>query len=255
MPPMHHRQGVPVQGSMPSSSTTTSGNVQLSVGSPPTPTNDDDSTPTHDDSSQPSASAQQQQRSQQHDQGQPQQHQIPMPYGVPPGAYFPGSMGMPRPGFPQFVTGPQMPGRPVAPFGVFPMQPGGIPPNMQMRGPNGAPYYPGPNGPMPYPPGTYMGHGMIDDGGGDPNYRGRGGRGPGGGRGRGGRGRGGRSRGRSYNNHHPNSGGNNSGRNTPQQQHPQSVPLQEGQPSTESVFPSIQTEENTTNRSEGETND
>jgi hypothetical protein len=258
MPPVHHLQGAPVQAPMPSTSSSTSGNVPLSVG----PTTDDDSTPTHDDPSQPLADAQQQQqRSQQHDQGQSQHQQMSMPYGVPPGAYFPGTVGFPRPGYPQFVTGPPIPGRPgVAPFGVFPIQPGGIPQNMPMRGPNGVPYYPGPNTPMAYPAGTFIGHGMMDDGGGDPNYRGRGGRGSGGGRGRGGRGRAGRGRGRSYNNHHQSSGGNNSGRNTPQQtqqQNPQSVSQQQqqGHLSTDRVSPSILKEDSTANMRERETNE
>mmetsp|Transcript_11702 Transcript_11702/g.21592 ORF Transcript_11702/g.21592 Transcript_11702/m.21592 type:complete len:276 (-) Transcript_11702:1204-2031(-) len=174
-------------------------------------------------------------------QQQQQQQQMSMPYNMPPGAYFAGgAMGMPPRGPaypPQFVAGPPMPGRPgVAPYGVFPMPPGGVPPNMQMRGPNGAPYYPGPNGPMPYPPGAYMGHGMMDDGG-DPNYRGRGGRGPGGGRGNrrpGGRSRGGGRGGRgSYNSHHQNAGGSNSGRSTPQQQPmPPAQQSQEGAPTS-----------------------
>lgn len=170
---------------------------------------------------------------------QPQHHQqqMHMHYSLPPQAYFTagGAMGMPpRPGTypPQFVTGPphQMPIQRTGagPYGMYPagMPPGGLPPNMQMRGPNGAPYYGGPNNPM-----MYMGqHGMVDDGG-DPNYRGRGGGGRGGGRGGRGRGggrhnthgRGGRG-GRGYNNNtHSNSnsptpsGGNQSGRNTPQQ--------------------------------------
>jgi len=169
-----------------------------------------------DDSSQTQAPAggQQPQRSQEqqagqpgHSQGQPQQ-QMPMPYNVPPNAYFSAGMAMPPrgPGYPQFVGGPQqIAGRPgVPPYGIYPMQPGGMPQNMQMRGPNGAPYYPGPNGPMPYPPNAHM-YPMMDDGG-----RGRGGRNSNGGRG--GRGRGGRSgrggRGRSnYNNN--GSGGKN----------------------------------------------
>eukprot|EP00529_Nitzschia_sp_RCC80_P004273 CAMPEP_0113482632 /NCGR_PEP_ID=MMETSP0014_2-20120614/23021_1 /TAXON_ID=2857 /ORGANISM="Nitzschia sp." /LENGTH=933 /DNA_ID=CAMNT_0000376159 /DNA_START=624 /DNA_END=3425 /DNA_ORIENTATION=- /assembly_acc=CAM_ASM_000159 len=186
------------------------------------------------------------QQQSQHHQQQQQQQQFPMHYNMPPQAYYAAggsaAMGMPpRPGTypPQFVTGPphQMPIQQRAgagPYGMYPagMPPGGIPPNLQMRGPNGAPYYGGPNNPM-----MYMGqHGMVDDGS-DPNFRGRGG-GGGGGRvgGRGGRGRnsrhhtgrGGRGGGRGgYNNNinssHSNSnsptpsGGNQSGRNTPQQ--------------------------------------
>ena len=63
---------------------------------------------------------------------------------------------------------------------------GGMPPNVQVRGPGG-PYYGGPMGPVPYPPGAY---GMME--GDDQNFRG----GRGGGRGRGRTGRGGRGRGR-----------------------------------------------------------
>ncbi|KAL3923872.1 MAG: hypothetical protein SGILL_001396, partial [Bacillariaceae sp.] len=183
MPP----QGQQMQTGGPPAPAPASGNAPA-PGSTPAGANDDDSAPTQDgDSSQPSTGGQQKpQQSGSDQQGPPsqQQQQMAMPYGVPPGAYFPGgAMAMPPrgPGYPpQFVAGPQqIPGRPgVAPYGMFPMQAGGMPPNMPMRGPNGAPYYPGPNGPMPYPPGAYMAHGMMEDGNNDPNYRG-------GGRGRG----------------------------------------------------------------------
>jgi hypothetical protein len=135
---------------------------------------------------------------------QQQQHQMPYGYGVPlPAGYYGAGMAMhPRgPGYPpQFVGGPQVQGGP--PFRpMYPMQPGGIPPNMHIRGPGGTPYYPGPNGPIPYPPGAYVGHGgggggMMDDS--DPSFMGRGGRGPvgGGGTGRGRARRGGRAGGR-----------------------------------------------------------
>ena len=139
-----------------------------------------------------------------------QQQQFQMQYGVPPpGAYY-AAGGMPMhprgPQYPgQFVGNPQQ--MPVVPGGgsvypVYPMQPGGMPPNMHMRGPTGNPYYGGPGAPpVPYG-GGYGGHGMMEDG--DPNFRGgRGGRGPGrGGRGRrngrGGRGGGGGGRGPYY---------------------------------------------------------
>merc|ERR1711957_338953 len=153
------------------------------------------------------------------------QQQIPMPYNVPPNAYFSAGMGMPPrgPGYTQFVAGPQqIAGRPgVPPYGIYPMQPGGMPQNIQMRGPNATPYYPGPNGPMPYPPGAHMVYPMMDDGG-----RGRGGRGRGGRSGRGGRGR------SNYNNNNPNSGKNSQqhyNHHQSQQQQP-SVPQQQGQP-------------------------
>lgn len=159
----------------------------------------------------------------------PQQpQQLPMPYSVPPPGAAPyGHMYpmQPRgPGYPpQFVGGPQqMPVRPGAsPYGhnMYPMQPGGMPPNMHMRGPGGAPYYPGPNGPMPYPPNAYSGHGMMDDS--DPNFRGRGGgRSPAGrrGRGRGGSGRGRGGRGGNFNGY--NQQQQHGGRQTPQQQVP-----------------------------------
>mmetsp|Transcript_887 Transcript_887/g.1865 ORF Transcript_887/g.1865 Transcript_887/m.1865 type:complete len:886 (+) Transcript_887:270-2927(+) len=164
---------------------------------------------------------QQSQRSQQqqpdqsvHSQASTQQQQIPLPYSVPPNAYFSPGMGIPPrgPGYAQFVAGPA--GRPGVPqYGIYPMPPGGMPQNIQMRGPGTNPYYPGPNGPIPYPPGAHMGYPIMDDGG-----RGRGGRSSN--SGRGGRGRGGRSgrggRGRSnYNNSH-NSGGT-SGKNSQQQ--------------------------------------
>jgi hypothetical protein len=158
----------------------------------------------------------------------PQQpQQVPMPYSVPPPGAAPyGHMYpmQPRgPGYPpQFVGGPQqMPVRPGAsPYGhMYPMQPGGMPPNMHMRGPGGAPYYPGPNGPMPYPPNAYSGHGMMDDS--DPNFRGRGGgRGP---AGRRGRGRGGSARGRGGR------GGNFNGYNQQQQQGGRQTPQQQVQ--------------------------
>ena len=160
------------------------------------------------ESSQPSVPIQGPQTQQPH-----QQQQIPVPYNMPPGAYFPaGGMPMhPRgPGGypPQYVGGPQMSVPQGGPYGrqMYPMQPNGMPPNM-MRGPGGAPYYAGPSGPMPYPPNAY-GHGMIDDDGG---YRG--GRVQGRGRGRG-RGRaGGRGRGGQYPQQF---GGNSSGHLSPQ---------------------------------------
>lgn len=140
----------------------------------------------------------------------PPQQQVPVPYGVPPpGAYYGGGMGMhprgpggPHPGYhPQFVGGPQQ--IPVGPNGapyrhMYPMQPGGMPSNPQVRGP-GAPYYGGPGTPVPYPPGGYAGHNnMMDDesafrnGGRGGGTGGRTSRGRGRGRGssRGGRGRG-----------------------------------------------------------------
>eukprot|EP00531_Pseudo-nitzschia_arenysensis_P006491 CAMPEP_0116124068 /NCGR_PEP_ID=MMETSP0329-20121206/5089_1 /TAXON_ID=697910 /ORGANISM="Pseudo-nitzschia arenysensis, Strain B593" /LENGTH=819 /DNA_ID=CAMNT_0003618035 /DNA_START=211 /DNA_END=2670 /DNA_ORIENTATION=+ len=182
---------------------------------------------------QTQASGQQQsQRSQQqpdqpvHSQGPPQQ-QIPMPYNVPPNAYFSAGMAMPPrgPGYPQFVGGPQqIAGRPgVPPYGMYPMQPGGMPQNMQMRGPNGGAYYTGPNGPMPYPPNAHM-YPMMDDGG-----RGRGGRSSNGGRG--GRGRGGRSGrgGRGRSNYNNNGGGKNTQYNQHQsQQQPAASQSQSG---------------------------
>ncbi|KAG7346949.1 LsmAD domain containing protein [Nitzschia inconspicua] len=257
MAQMQHHQGQPPQGAMPPSASSGPGNA-VSTSSSPTNANDGEGTPSHDDSSHPSSAQQQHQRSQHQppdQQGLPHQ-QLSMPYGVPPGAYFPGAMGMPRPGYPQFVPGPQqIQGRPgVAPYGVFPMQPGGIPPNMQMRGPNGAPYYPGPNGPMPFPPGAYMGHAMMDDGGGDPNYRGGRGRGPAPGRGGRGRGRGGRGRGRGSYNNNQNSSGNNSGRSTPQQQPQQTVSTQQQGPiSSEDAPPSTPRKGDVTPKSDGET--
>lgn len=140
-----------------------------------------------------------------------QQYPMQAQYNVPPpGAYYQGGMQMhPRgPAYPaQFVGNPQQ--VPVVPAGargypVYQMQPGGMPPNMHMRGPNGNPYYGGSGGPpVPYGGGTYGGHGMMEEA--DPNFRGRGGRGPG----RGGRGRrNGRGRGR---------GSYNSGRGSSQQ--------------------------------------
>jgi hypothetical protein len=187
---------------------------------------------------QPDPSRHQMQQGGPPQQPQHQQQQIHMTYNMPPHAYYPagGAMGMPpRPGVypPQFVTGPphQMPVQRTGagPYGMYPagIPVGGIPPNMQMRGPNGAPYYGGPGNPM-----MYMGQqGMVDDGG-DPNYRGRGG--SGGGRsqrqgrgqrhgrghnhGRGGRGRGGYNNTNSHSNSNSPilSSGNQSGRNTPQ---------------------------------------
>ena len=143
----------------------------------------------------------------------PQPQQLQMAYNVPPpGAYFGGGMALhPRgPGYPpQFVGAPQQ--VPVGPAGapyrqLYPMQPGGMPPNLHLRGPTGAPYYPGPNGPIPYPPGSYVGHSMMDDS--DPGFRGRGrvpnGRGR---RARNGRGRGpGRGTYTSYGNPHGSAG-------------------------------------------------
>lgn len=190
------------------------------------PTSSDGETPgasaPDGDASQPAAPSPQGPQSQQ----QPlQQQPMAMPYNVaPPGAYFPGgAMAMhPRgPGGypPQFVGAPQQ--MPVVPQGapyrqMYPMQPGAMPPNMHMRGPGGAPYYAGPVGPIPYPPGAY-GHGMMED---PDAFRGRG-RGPGRGRGRGGRRAGGRVPGRGNYQHqqpanYPGSG-QNSGRSTPQQ--------------------------------------
>ena len=94
---------------------------------------------------------------------------------------------------------------------MYPMQPGGMPPNAQVRGP-GAPYYGGPVTPVQYPPGPYVGHNMMDD---ESSFRGggrgggRGGRGSG--RGRGGR-RGGRG-GRGYNSYHQQQHGGRGGQN------------------------------------------
>jgi len=172
-------------------------------------------------------------------QGPPQQQQIPMTYNVPPNGYFSAGIGMPPrgPGYAQFVAGPQqIAGRPgVPPYGIYPMQPGGMPQNMQMRGPNATPYYPGPNGPIPYPPGAHMGYPMMDDGG-----RGRGGRSSNSGRGgRGRSGRSGRGRGRSNYNNSTNNNHNangNGGKNSQQQynhhqsqQQQTSVSQQQGQ--------------------------
>ena len=111
----------------------------------------------------------------------------------------------PHPGYhPQFVGGPQQ--IPVGPSGapyrhMYPMQPGGMGPNAQLRG---APYYGGPGAPVPYPSGAYVGHNMMED---ESSFRGGGGgrnsgRGRGGGRtGRGRKGTGGRSGGgRNYSN-------------------------------------------------------
>lgn len=166
------------------------------------------------------ASQPQQQPSQQ----QQQQQVPPLPYGAVPPAYYAGAMGMhprgpggPHPGYhPQFVGGPQQ--IPVGPGGapyrhMYPMQPGSMPPNAQVRG---APYYGGPGGPVPYPPNAYAGHNMIED---ESNFRGGGGgrnsgRGRGGGRtGRGrkaGRAGGGRNYNHSYNQQH---GGRHGGQN------------------------------------------
>mmetsp|Transcript_24754 Transcript_24754/g.52307 ORF Transcript_24754/g.52307 Transcript_24754/m.52307 type:complete len:896 (-) Transcript_24754:1301-3988(-) len=161
------------------------------------------------------------QRPQQQQPDQPVQPQGPpqqMPMGYAPSAYFPG-MGMPqqRPGYAPFVPGPQqIAGRPgVSPY-MYSIQPGGIPPNMPMRGPNNGPYYAGPNGHIPYhPPGGHMGY-MMEDGG-----RGRGGRnsnGGRGGRGRGGRtGRGGRGRSNYNNANHNHNANGNVGKHTQQQ--------------------------------------
>lgn len=143
---------------------------------------------------------------------QPQQHQIPIPYNVPPGSYFAGGIpGIPSRaggGYAQFITGPQqIAGRPGGPpYGIYPMQPGAMPHNMQMRGHSGVPYYPGPNGPIPYPPGAHMGYPIMDEGGGT-DFRNRGGRSSAPSSSNNGRGRGrqrgsinGRGRGRSNNN-------------------------------------------------------
>jgi len=188
---------------------------------------------------QPKRSQQQQSDQTVHSQGPPQQQQIPMTYNVPPNGYFSAGIGMPPrgPGYAQFVAGPQqIAGRPgVPPYGIYPMQPGGMPQNMQMRGPNATPYYPGPNGPIPYPPGAHMGYPMMDDGG-----RGRGGRSSNSGRGgRGRSGRSGRGRGRSNYNNSTNNNHNangNGGKNSQQQynhhqsqQQQTSVSQQQGQ--------------------------
>eukprot|EP00526_Cylindrotheca_closterium_P006834 CAMPEP_0113635842 /NCGR_PEP_ID=MMETSP0017_2-20120614/18689_1 /TAXON_ID=2856 /ORGANISM="Cylindrotheca closterium" /LENGTH=739 /DNA_ID=CAMNT_0000546651 /DNA_START=45 /DNA_END=2264 /DNA_ORIENTATION=+ /assembly_acc=CAM_ASM_000147 len=172
--------------------------------------------------------SQQQQPDDSSQQSAPQQ-QFQMQYNVPPPQAYYGAGGMqmhPRgPQYPgQFVGNPQQ--MPVVPAGtrgypVYPMQPGGMPPNMHMRGPNGNPYYGGPGAPPgPYGGGSYGGHGMMEDS--DPNFRGRGGRGPGrGGRGRRngrGRGRGGYNSGRGSS--HQNQGSNDStanGNDTKQQ--------------------------------------
>mmetsp|Transcript_37150 Transcript_37150/g.42758 ORF Transcript_37150/g.42758 Transcript_37150/m.42758 type:complete len:999 (-) Transcript_37150:1211-4207(-) len=272
MPQMQHQpphtQAAPSVPSDPSS------------GNAPTPTpgsglsigNEDDSTRTSrdgNDTSQKQGGGQQQppQRSQQQQLDQPQgpphqqqtqQQQIPIPYNVPPGAYFTagGIPGMPPrgPGYAQFVTGPQqIAGRPGAPpYGIYPMQPGGMPPNMQMRGPNGVPFYPGPNGPIPYPPGAHMGFPMMDDGG-QADFRNRGarsssssssnnGRGRGRTRSNSGRGRSNNNNNSNYNNNNNhNSSGTSSGKNTqqqynnyqpPQQQQQHQPPQQQGQSAT-----------------------
>jgi hypothetical protein len=102
-------------------------------------------------------------------------------------------------------------------YGPGPVIPGGgMPPNM-MRGPPQA-YYPGPNGPVPYPPYGVGGNGIGTYGGDDEmignmnaygrGNGGRGGRGPGGGRG--GRNSGGRGQGRG-NNSNMNGGGRTGG--------------------------------------------
>lgn len=133
----------------------------------------------------------------------PQSHQQPLqqqlmtsPYNVPPqGGYYPGGAIAMHPrgpgGYqPPFVGAPQQMG--VGPQGtpyqqMYHMQQG-MPPNMHMRGPGGAPYYGGPVGPTPYAPVTVgYNHGMMED---PDAFRGRG-RGPGRGRGRGGGRRGG----------------------------------------------------------------
>jgi len=147
-----------------------------------------------------------------HQQPQQQQHQIPIPYNVPPGSYFTGGIpGIPSRaggGYAQFITGPQqIAGRPGGPpYGIYPMQPGAMPHNMQMRGHSGVPFYPGPNGPVPYSPGAHMGYPIMDEGGGT-DFRNRGGRSSAPSSSNNGRGRGrqrgsinGRGRGRSNNN-------------------------------------------------------
>lgn len=84
---------------------------------------------------------------------------------------------------------------------MYPMQ-GNMTPNVQLRGPGG-PYYGAPVAPVPYPPGAYVGPGMIED---DQNVRGGRGAARGGRPGRrGGRGRGVRG-GRVYNNYQQQSG-------------------------------------------------
>lgn len=149
--------------------------------------------------------------------GQPpqQQPQVPVPYGVPPAPYYGGQMmhprgpGAPHPGYhPQFVGGPpQMVGQAGGPYRhMYPMNPGGMAPNVQVRGP--APYYAGPV-PVPYPPNQYVNHNMMDD---DPGFRGGQGRGRGRGGGRG-RGRRGGRGGRNYNNYHQHGGRGHQGQN------------------------------------------
>ena len=199
---------------------------------------DDTSQAQQDNAEGGAASQSQQQPSQQ--QQQQQQQVPPVPYGAVPPPYYAGGMGMhqrgpsgPHPGYhPQFVGGPQQ--IPVGPGGgpyrhMYPMQPGGMAPNAQVRGPGGAPYYGGPGAPVPYPPGAYVGLNMMED---ESNFRGGGGgrnsgRGRGGGRtGRGGRRGGGRGGGgRNFNNsYHQQHGGRHGGQNNqshnPQQENP-----------------------------------
>ena len=195
----HQAQHVPVAGPAP-------GAAQPQAAKPTPTTGSESDAPTHsqEEQGQPASSGEQAPPNQ-----QPPQQQMQVNYNMPPqGAYFGNAaMGMhPRPGYPpQFVGGPQQVVN--APYRqMYPMQPGAMPPNMHMRGPGGAPYYPGPSNPMPYPTGGY--HGMVDDDGG---FRGRG-RGSGRGRGRRG-GRGGRGAGRGHYQQY----GHGSGRSTPQQ--------------------------------------
>lgn len=151
--------------------------------------------------------------------GQPpqqQQQQVQVPYGVPPAPYYGGQMmhargpGGPHPAYhPQFVGGPpQMVGQAGGPYRqMYPMPPGGMAPNVHVRGPQ--PYYTAGPVPVPYPPNQYVNHNMMDD---DPGFRGGQGRGRGRGGGRG-RGRRGGRGGRNYNNYHQHGGRGHQGQN------------------------------------------
>ncbi|VEU33499.1 unnamed protein product [Pseudo-nitzschia multistriata] len=226
----------PNSGNAPTPTTgggSSSGNANASEEDPARPSREGD----EGSQSQTQGSGQQQppQRSQQQQPDQPVQPQGPpqqqqqMPVQFQPNAYFTPGMAMPPrgPGYAQFVGGPQqIGGRPGVPqYGIYPMQPGGMPPNMQMRGPNGAPYYSAtPNGHMPYPPSSHMGYPIMDDAG-----RGRGGRNNNGGRG--GRGRSGRTgprggRGRSNYNSNSNNGSKNTQQQYSQQSQQQQPPPQ-----------------------------
>ncbi|CAB9515436.1 binding protein [Seminavis robusta] len=227
-PQPQHIAANPAQGSSAPSPGPTSGEEE---GGQAASQPDGDAAATQQSSAPPPQQQQQQQP------GQPQQpQQVPVPpYGVPPhGAYYTGMAmpprpGAPHPGFhhPQYVGGPQQ--IPVGPGGapyrhIYPMQPGGMAPNVQVRGPGG-PYYGGPVAPMPYPHGGYVGHNIMDD---DQGFRG--GRGGGrGGQGRG-RGRGRRSGrgGRGYNSYHQqHGGGRHSGNNN---QNSQNMPAENWTP-------------------------